>query len=125
GEELAVAMLAGSRTRPSAEVSVRLRDPQLLYGRYRARTYWFGALIGLSSLTMLIGFLAARRAFRRQQELNDMKSNFVSSVSHELRAPIASVRLMAEELNDIAEGDPDKSRSYHGFIVQECRRLSA
>jgi signal transduction histidine kinase len=125
GEEMAVANLEGSRTRPSAEVSVRLTLPELLYGRQRARTYWFGGLIGFSSLTMLIGFLAARRAFWRQRELSDLKSNFVSSVSHELRAPIASVRLMAEELNDIAEADPDKSRTYHGFIMQECRRLSA
>jgi signal transduction histidine kinase len=125
GEEMAVANLAGTRTRPSAEISVRLTHPELLYGRQRARTYWFGGLIGISSLTMLIGFLAARRAFWRQQELSDLKSNFVSSVSHELRAPIASVRLMAEELNDIAEADANKSRTYHGFIMQECRRLSA
>jgi signal transduction histidine kinase len=57
-----------------------------------------------------------------------MKSNFVSSVSHELRAPIASVRLMAEELQEIApaagNGKAEKVGQYHRFIVQECRRLS-
>ena len=126
GERLAVANLAGSRTRPSAEVSVRLIDPGFLYAQQRARSYWFGSLIVLTSLTMLIGLLAAHRAFLRQRELSEMKTNFVSSVSHhELRSPIASVRLMAEELNDMPASDLDKSRSYHGFIVQECRRLSA
>ena len=53
-----------------------------------------------------------------------MKTNFVSSVSHELRAPIASVRLMAEELEDLGTGNPQKNREYQRFIVQECRRLS-
>src|ERR1019366_9032137 len=54
-----------------------------------------------------------------------MKSNFVSSVSHELRAPIASVRLMAENLEGGKIPEPQKQKEYFGFIVQECRRLSA
>ena len=125
GEELATAEMPGSRTRPEATVRVSLVNPGLLYDRQRARTCWFGGLIGLALVSMSLGFVAAWRAFRRQQELSALKSNFVSSVSHELRAPIASVRLMAEELSDIEAGDPDKTRSYHEFIVQECRRLSA
>lgn len=54
-----------------------------------------------------------------------MKSNFVSSVSHELRAPIASVRLMAENLERGTVSEPQKQNEYFKFIVQECRRLSS
>src|SRR5438445_10380988 len=54
-----------------------------------------------------------------------MKSNFVSSVSHELRAPIASVRLMAESLERGKVADPPKQHEYFRFIGQECRRLSS
>jgi signal transduction histidine kinase len=54
-----------------------------------------------------------------------MKSNFVSSVSHELRAPIASVRLMAENLERGSVAEPRKQNEYFGFIAQECRRLSS
>ena len=54
-----------------------------------------------------------------------MKSNFVSSVSHELRAPIASVRLMAESLERGKIPETSKQKEYFGFIVQECRRLSS
>ena len=54
-----------------------------------------------------------------------MKSNFVSSVSHELRAPIASVRLMAEGLQSGRIKEETKQAEYFRFIVQECRRLSA
>src|ERR1022692_2977036 len=54
-----------------------------------------------------------------------MKSNFVSSVSHELRAPIASVRLMAENLERGKISEPSKQNEYFRFIMQECRRLSA
>src|SRR6185436_20174804 len=54
----------------------------------------------------------------------EMKSNFVSSVSHELRAPIASVRLMAESLDRGKIQEAQKQGEYFRFIVEECRRLS-
>lgn len=52
-----------------------------------------------------------------------MKSNFVSSVFHDLRAPIASIRLMAESLERGRVTDEAKRSDYFRFIVQECRRL--
>jgi signal transduction histidine kinase len=110
---------------PGFRVEVALANPDQYYARQRARTLVFGLLIALSAVTVLIGFVAAWRAFLRQKHLSEMKSNFVSSVSHELRAPIASVRLMAEELDDLDGSDREKSRGYHKFIVQECRRLSS
>ncbi|HXP63438.1 MAG TPA: ATP-binding protein [Dongiaceae bacterium] len=105
-------------------VSVRLSAPGRLYARQHKRTLWFGALIAGSVAAVLAGFFAAWRAFQRQQQLNELKSNFVSAVSHELRAPIASIRLMSEELEDFAAADPARSRDYHHLIHQECRRLS-
>ncbi|MDR3378341.1 MAG: HAMP domain-containing sensor histidine kinase, partial [Verrucomicrobiae bacterium] len=91
----------------------------------RRRALVFGALVLGAVLTAAAGLWSARRAFRRQLQLNEQKSNFVSSVSHELRAPIASVRLMAENLERGKIPGPDKQREYFRFIVQECRRLSS
>lgn len=124
---LASASSAGARDGFDSilKVSVHLTDPPALYARQRVRTLWFGSLIAVSALGLFLGFAAAWRAFDRQQRLSEMKSNFVSSVSHELRAPIASVRLMAEELEDLGPQDRQKNKEYHRFIVQECRRLSA
>ncbi|HVR36613.1 MAG TPA: ATP-binding protein [Methylomirabilota bacterium] len=132
GEGLKVLATAGGGEAPGGgsliDLSVVLAQPDLLFARQRVRTLWFGSLIGLSVGAVLIGFGTAYRAFRRQRALSEMKSNFVSSVSHELRAPIASVRLMAEELEEIApasgNGKAEKVGQYHRFIVQECRRLS-
>ena len=125
-DALATNVLA-SAVRPEQflKVIVYLTSPDKLYQRQRARTFWFGALVAVSGMAALIGLLAAWRAFRQQLQLNEMKSNFVSSVSHELRAPIASVRLMAENLEGAKVSEPQKQKEYFGFIVQECRRLSA
>ena len=109
---------------PPIDVEVFLADPGAFSAARRARAMRFGALIGVSAAAVLVGFFAAWRAFRRQQQLSEMKSNFVSSVSHELRAPIASVRLMAEELERGGPPGREKLQQYLRFIGQECRRLS-
>jgi signal transduction histidine kinase len=110
---------------PEFTLQIRLTDRNLLYARQRQLQYIFGTLIGVSAAAALVGLIAAYRAFRRQQELSELKSNFVSSVSHELRAPIASVRLMAENLESGKIPGPAKQQEYYQFIVQECRRLSS
>jgi len=106
-------------------VHIHLVSPEMLFARQKARSRLFGLLIGTSTFAAVIGFVSARRAFVRQQELSELKSNFVSSVSHELRAPIASVRLLAENRERGAVEDSARQREYFHFIGQECRRLSA
>jgi signal transduction histidine kinase len=107
------------------KVNVYLTSPSALFERQQTRAFWFGSLIAVSTLAALIGLLASGNSFLKQRELSELKSNFVSSVSHELRAPIASVRLLAESLERGKITDPAKQKEYFGFIVQECRRLSS
>jgi signal transduction histidine kinase len=106
-------------------VRLLLSDPAVLYARQRQRTLLFGTMIVVSTLAALVGLFAAWRSFHQQLQLGEMKSNFVSSVSHELRAPIASVRLLAESLERGKVTEPEKQAEYFRFIGQECRRLSA
>ena len=107
------------------KVSLHLAKPELLYSRQRQRVVWFGLLIAVSIVAALVGLSSAWHSFQKQERLAELKDNFVSSVSHELRAPIASVRLMAEGLERGRIQDPEKQQEYHHFIVQECQRLSA
>ncbi len=105
-------------------VRLYLADSHVLYARQHQRTLLFGAIILASAFAALAGLVTARRAFCRQQELNELKSNFVSSVSHELRAPIASMRLLAESLERGKIAGEAKHKEYFGLLVQESRRLS-
>jgi signal transduction histidine kinase len=107
------------------ELKFYLTSREQMLSNERRRAKLFGALIIGTALTALVGLLAAWRAFLRQRQLNEMKSNFVSSVSHELRAPIASMRLMAENLERGKVQEPPRQKEYFSFIVQECRRLSS
>ncbi len=110
---------------PGFKIQIRMAQPKELFVIQQKRVWMFGSLIAVAVTVALIGFVSARRAFHRQLRLNEMKSNFVSSVSHELRAPIASIRLMAEGLKRGKISEPPKQREYFHFIMQECRRLSS
>jgi signal transduction histidine kinase len=107
------------------KVNIYLTSSAMLYKLQTARTFWFGALILFSAIAALLGLAAAWRSFQRQLQLSELKSNFVASVSHELRAPIASVRLMAESLERGKIAEPAKQNEYFRFIGQESRRLSS
>jgi len=107
------------------KVNVYLTSSDNLFHHQRTRTFWFGLVIAASALAALVGFFAAYKAFHRQLRLSEMKSNFVSSVSHELRAPIASIRLMAESLERGKIAEPAKRQEYFQLISRECRRLSS
>jgi signal transduction histidine kinase len=106
-------------------VQMHLARPEQLLAQHRQRTLLTGALLLGVALVAAVGLFAAWRSFQKQLRLNEMKSNFVSSVSHELRAPIASVRLLAESLERGKISEPAKQNEYFRFIGQECRRLSA
>ncbi|MDP3448014.1 MAG: HAMP domain-containing protein [Eubacteriales bacterium] len=58
------------------------------------------------------------------ERLEQTRRDYVANVSHELRTPIASIRSLAEALNDgLVKKEDDRSR-YYGYILRESLRLS-
>lgn len=107
------------------EVKGFLQQNSVYRSQQNLRLFMFGSVITLAVLAALIGLVSAWRTFQQQWQLSEMKSNFVSSVSHELRAPLASVRLMAESLERGKVPEEEKQQEYFQLIGQECRRLTA
>jgi len=104
---------------------VHLADPAALFAAQRRQQWLFGGMILSVAGIAGLGGWQANRAFRRQLALSEEKSNFVSSVSHELRAPLASMRLLAEGLAEGRVTEEAKRREYAAFLVQETRRLGS
>ena len=61
---------------------------------------------------------------KRLEELNSMKSDFVSSVSHELKTPLTSIQLFAETLMSDREIAKEKQKEYAEIIYGESGRLT-
>jgi signal transduction histidine kinase len=95
--------------------------PQLVVGGLpRSR---LPVLVGLFALTASL-VAAAIYQLRRQQQLAQLRVDFVSGVSHELRTPLAQIRLFAELLrNGQLRSDAERERSF-GIIDEEAQRLT-
>ncbi len=61
---------------------------------------------------------------QRLEELSRVKSFFVSSVSHDPKTPLTSIRMFAELLHSKKKVSPKKSREYLEIIEGESERLT-
>ncbi len=59
---------------------------------------------------------------QRLAELNELKSYFVSGVTHELKTPLTSIKMFAEMLHSQVQSD--RARKYLGIIEGESDRLT-
>ena len=62
---------------------------------------------------------------RMLRQLESTRREFVSNVSHELRSPLASVRLLTETLEDGGITDEHVARDFLGRIRREVDRMNA
>jgi len=63
-------------------------------------------------------------ANERLKELDQLKDDFISTVTHELRTPLTSVRSLAEILHENPDINPEKHSNFTGIIINESKRLT-
>ena len=104
-------------------LEITAAHPEMIEANARQQGRWTLALLGFAVVISAgsLGFI--HRAVERERRLNAMKSDFVASVSHELRAPVASIRLMADALN-AGKIEPDTVSEFHRLISREGARLT-
>jgi two-component system phosphate regulon sensor histidine kinase PhoR len=78
---------------------------------------------GAAALTLALGLILAIRAVRAGVALTAMRSDFVSSVTHELKTPLANIRAMADTLARRPIGG-ETVRDYAALLMQEAQRLT-
>jgi signal transduction histidine kinase len=95
--------------------------PRLVVGGLpRSRLPMLGVVFALTVGLMV----AALLQLRRQQQLAQLRVDFVSGISHELRTPLAQIRLFAELLrNGQLRSEQERERSI-GIIDEEAQRLT-
>lgn len=86
-------------------------------------------VVGVVATLLLVDELERRRQLiadgrERQEMLERSRRELVAWVSHDLRTPLAGIRVMAEALADGVVDDPETVANYHARIQIESERLA-
>ena len=73
----------------------------------------------------VVSFLLLYRNLQRQRKLTEIKNEFISNITHELKTPIATVGVAIEALRNFnAINDPQRTKEYLDISQNELQRLS-
>ena len=82
------------------------------------------ALMIVLALVMAGGVFFVASAAAREVRVAELKSNFVASVSHDLKTPLALIQLFAETLELGRIRTSDRAQEYYRIINTEARKLT-
>jgi two-component system phosphate regulon sensor histidine kinase PhoR len=80
-------------------------------------------LISLLTLVLIFGVWIVFRTVKKEVQLAQIKSDFVSNVSHELRTPLSLISMFSETLEMGRVPSEEKKKEYYKIISQESTRL--
>jgi signal transduction histidine kinase len=91
--------------------------------RWDSRSILSPAIVALALMIAVFGSYLFWKDIRRDLVTAEMRSQFVASVSHELKTPLAAIRMFAETLRMGRLREPEKREEYLETIVNESQRL--
>jgi len=72
----------------------------------------------------ICGVVAVLHDITREKEISQMKNDFVSHVSHELKTPLASIMAYSEMLSDGEAEDEETRKEFYSVIQSQAQRLN-
>ena len=82
------------------------------------------ALMIVLAIAMALGVFLVAGAAAREVRVAELKSNFVASVSHDLKTPLALIQLFAETLELGRVRTPERAQEYYRIINSESKKLT-
>lgn len=120
-----VVTLRFANTLTGWRLSAEPRKAEEIAARSRRRPVFDVVLVALSLLVLVAGVLFLAFAARNEQRLNSLKSDFIATVSHELKTPLSLIRMFAEMLASDRRLPEQRRAQYLQIIVRESERLTA
>ena len=109
---------------PSWEVEIHFKDVDIFEttaGKQKVVYVWAGLLA--IAVMIAAGSLAAK-VVGKQIRMNKLKNDFIATVSHELKTPLASMRVLVDTLLEGSYRDQHQVTEYLQLISKENERLT-
>ena len=105
-------------------VQIFLLDAETLNVEQQQQFRSYMWIVGVTVAAILLFAALAVLTVSRQIELRELRSTAVATVAHELRTPLASVRMLVDTLREGRYRGDDQLREYLELIARENERLS-
>jgi two-component system phosphate regulon sensor histidine kinase PhoR len=109
---------------PGWKVRIAPQEAEALARREERRGLIDVILIGVSAIALFVGLGVMVIAVRAERRSNELKSEFIANVSHELKTPLSLIRMFGELLATGRTKGPEQEREYAEIITRESERLS-
>jgi len=86
------------------------------------KNFYFWTILTLL-IVLSFGLTLIVKTVAHEMDILKIKSDFVSSVSHEFKTPLTSIQALTERLLENKVKSPDKMREYYSVIAQDTDKL--
>ena len=87
------------------------------------RSFYFWTILTLV-VVLIFGGVLISRTIAHEMAVLKLKSDFVSSVSHEFKSPLTSIKALTDRLQEGKVKDSEKMKQYFFLITQDVDRLT-
>jgi len=109
---------------PSWSLSLYPEDSGLFVSLFRSGKGLFFYIFIVIVIILAFGLIFTLQTVNNEIHLSKMKSYFMSTVSHEFKSPLTSIRQIAEMLVRGRVPSPERQQKYYTTILQQSERLS-
>jgi len=109
---------------PSWSLTLYPEEPGLFVSLFRQGKGLFFYIFIVILIILAFGLFFTLQTINHELHLSRMKSYFMSTVSHEFKSPLTSIRQMAEMLVHNRVPSPERQQKYYSTILQQSERLS-
>lgn len=108
---------------PDYQVLVTLKNENLIDEIVRRRSWIYGISLSLLLGGMVLGILLIMRDISREKHLSQLRADFISNVTHELKTPLTSIQLFTESILLKRLKSEVQKKEYLQIILKETESL--
>jgi signal transduction histidine kinase len=109
---------------PVWQISVKPKNLNVLNQYITTRRWVYSITLILLIFGMFLGIILVFRDMSREKKMGQLRSDFVSNVTHELKTPLTSIRMFAETMLLGRIRKKMEQQEYLSIIVNESARLT-
>jgi signal transduction histidine kinase len=110
---------------PFGDWDISIEDNSAIKKESKKKIIFLYLLLIFSLIIPIIGVVVVYIGFSKERRLRLMKDNFLSTVSHELKTPLTSIKMYSEMMNNGRIQKSEKIISYSGVMLKEANRLES